>query len=455
VASPKAIAGPTRPIDTPGRAASSSGGRDGPAIGVTADDAHRCVDEDATVERLLLNGWSFEVRAGFRPRAESEVRESIDRLVATGLGFKRADRGRLFDPFEVINVMEWAGQARGDPFWPDCSVVTARRLVLEQHGMAYAPDVPPPPPRELPPKRFRVDFRREFPLVGHTPGARTRLRLPLPIEDGALGDLVVEPHAAPELNARFATSPGRLDAVVESPQAAVASVAYQASFTAYPSTHASDPAPLSASDAALYTRPNEGFAQVSDRVRRLAAELAGGETDSWTVVRRFWDYAMDALNCGCVHYDELDAARPLDWILENGWFDCQLGSALIVALCRARSIPARMVSGFVPYQTAPCFHYWFEVFVDGRGWTALDLICWDLSGGGRDPVWRDYHLGEVDYRMKTECLPRIFGGGAHARFPKVWHSRSRLTDEGTEIAFHDTSTGALIYRDQISARVET
>ena len=54
--------------------------------------------------------------------------------------------------------------------------------------------------------------------------------------------------------------------------------------------------------------------------------------------------------------------------------------------------------------------------------------------------------------MKTKSLPRIFAGGAHARFPRRWHSRARLTDEGTEIAFHDTQTGELIYCDRIAVR---
>ena len=80
---------------------------------------------------------------------------------------------------------------------------------------------------------------------------------------------MVSPSAAPELNARLTISPGRLDAVVDSPDAERVAVEYQASFTAYPSTHAPDPTPLSATDRALYTRPNEGFAQVSERVRNL------------------------------------------------------------------------------------------------------------------------------------------------------------------------------------------
>ena len=142
-----------------------------PSIGIAADAAYRRVDEDAVVERLLLNGWSFEVRAGRREFAEAEVRESLERLTAAGLGFKSSPGGgRRFDPFEVINVMEWAGQVRGDPFWESCSVATARRLVLEQHGIAYRPGMGPPPPRALGPRRFQVNFRREFSLTGHTVG---------------------------------------------------------------------------------------------------------------------------------------------------------------------------------------------------------------------------------------------------------------------------------------------
>jgi len=103
-----------------------------------------------------------------------------------------------------------------------------------------------------------------------------------------------------------------------------------------------------------------------------------------------------------IHYDQLDPVCPADWALKQGWYDCQLGSALLVALCRARQIPARMVSGYVLQVTAPTYHTWLEAWIDGRGWVPFDLASWDLSVCDRDERWRHYYFGCLDHRMAVQ-----------------------------------------------------
>ena len=140
--------------------------------------------------------------------------------------------------------------------------------------------------------------------------------------------------------------------------------------------------------------------------------------------------------------------------MDTGWFDCHLGSALLVALCRATDIPARLVSGYLLYPASPSYHYWAEAWVDGRGWVPMDLVCSDLSARGRDARWRDYFLGCLDYRMKTQCLPRLFDRTPTVRFPAAWHILPRPREDGAEIGFFARDSGELIYRDQISVRQE-
>jgi hypothetical protein len=101
----------------------------------------------------------------------------------------------------------------------------------------------------------------------------------------------------------------------------------------------------------------------------------------------------------------------------------------------------------------PYDHYWVEAWIDGRGWTPVDTLSWYFSHGGRDPTWRDYYLGQIDYRMKTECLPHLFNGPGSIRFPAAWNRLLRLSDEGLECSFHAADTGALIYRDQVAVVV--
>ncbi len=140
-------------------------------------------------------------------------------------------------------------------------------------------------------------------------------------------------------------------------------------------------------------------------------------------------------------------------MLESGWFDCQLGSALLVALCRASGIPARVVGGYLVYAASPSHHWWAEAWLPDRGWVPLDTICADLSFRGRDAAWRDYFLGEVDYRMTTECLPRLFSRSPGLRLPVAWRTLARADGDVIEIGFHAADTGELVYRDRIACAV--
>jgi len=418
-----------------------------PALGIQPGSRRGAASEDAIIEFLLI-AWVTEIRAGDRIAAERQARQTLDRLVQAGLGFHRAASGmRFFDPAEVINFAAWLGLEADDGFWLDRWVPHSRRFVWTEHGLAPSAVGCPPPPTSLPPRRFTVRFERLFNLRGHRPGERVRVRLPRPIEDRALSGLEVRPI----FDARFTEAPGRLDAQIEAPPSLEVELGFEADFTAYPSGGEADTAPLSAADTALYTRPHDGMIKVDQAVQGLATDLAGAELDPWGQIRRFWDFGFERLRYGVVHYDEIDLVRPVGWALENGWCDCQLGSGLLASLCRARGIPARLVAGYLMDAETPDRHYWAEAFIEQRGWLPLDLSSsWSYSRGGRDPAWRDYYFGRLDYRMKTEVLPRLFNGPGQLRFPPAWHQLSSLRDQGMEMSFHDSTNGALIHRDRVA-----
>jgi len=55
--------------------------------------------------------------------------------------------------------------------------------------------------------------------------------------------------------------------------------------------------------------------------------------------------------------------------------DCSEYSALFVALCRAKGIPARRCTGFLvneSLQPSKIFHAWLEAYLDGYGWVPFD-----------------------------------------------------------------------------------
>jgi transglutaminase-like putative cysteine protease len=100
------------------------------------------------------------------------------------------------------------------------------------------------------------------------------------------------------------------------------------------------------------------------------------------------------------------------------------------------------------YDLAPGYHYWSEIWQDGRGWLPFDLLCWDLSGGGRDIPWRTHFAGAVDYRMVTQCLPLSFTGPMSVRFPPAWHLLNAPLKRGMTVHFIALG-GDPIYSDQV------
>jgi transglutaminase-like putative cysteine protease len=417
---------------------------------VVGEAWRRTIDEAAVVELFMLLGWPFELRAGRRVQAEREARAALERLIGLGLPHARsAAGGRLFDPTEAVNVLRWAGRSGLEPTLGEHNAPTARRLALEVPGGAG--EAAPSSPARLGPQRYAVTITRSFNLEDRRPGERVRLRLPAPIEDAALSGLRIEPLPPGDVAVETIAAPARLDMVTAVPAGGEVTVGLRATFTARPSAPSGGEARLDPAEAALYTRPSEGMIRVSDRVRALAAALAGDETEPWALLRRFWSFMLDELAFGAVHYDRLGRDAPLDRVLDEGWCDCVVGSALMVALCRARGVPARLVTGYLLYEAAPGFHTWLEAWIEGTGWAPFDLACWDLSLGA-DPAWRDYYFGQLDHRMVVERPPRLFGGGGSVRLPAGWRLLGAVRGAGSDFDFRRLDDGALIYREHVEVR---
>jgi hypothetical protein len=410
----------------------------------------RTVAEARILEKMLVSGFAEAVLLrGERDAPLLIARQALADCRLQGLPFAQsADGARTYDPVETWNFISLSG-ARGDGgFWRDHCVASRRREIRQDHPGAADGDEPPPPPDRLRPARYAVRVGRTFNLAGRRPGEQLRLRLPLPIEDPAHTDVQVDIDPLPLGAIRSRREAGRLDVLVAAPSTGEVRLGWRAVFTAC-ATLPDPTAALGDEDRALYTRPSEGLIRVADRIRALAEELAGDEADAWAIVRRFWIFIHDTLACGSIPYDQLDPARPLDWALDHGWFDCKTGSALIVALCRARAIPARLVGGYLLSGPAPAFHTWLEAWVDGRGWSPLDLTSWALSLGGRDGVWRDYFLGQLDHRLVVERPPRLFAGTGAVRLPTRWRLLMSLTEHGARATFEDADTGAWTYHEDM------
>ena len=427
-------------------------------LGTAGEPATRTVGEDRIVAFLIAGGWAYEIRQGDREPAAKAARQALSRWVAAGLPVSTGEGGaRRYDPVEVVNFMKWSSLRHGDPIWTERFVTTGRRFVLDLHP-EWAAKALPGRFDALPARQFRVAFKRNFNLSSIVPGTPIRLKLPLPLEDARLGNLRIDIDETCDAPVRFSQVPGRLQARLDAPDGGQISLAYHADFTASPNmgcvvtAAASSANDLEPESRALYTRPEEGFIQVTPRIATLARALAGQGGNSLDIAHSFWNYMMDSMIGGAIHYHQIDRSRPMDWLLDIGWYDCELGSALLASLCRAMNIPARIISGHVLYPLTPYYHFWVEIWIDGAGWRPFDLLSSDLSAGGRDKNWRNCFAGAVDYRMKTQCLPRYFVGPMSLHWPSRWRMLMNLNPDGLHISYDDIANGELIYSDDVSVR---
>ena len=419
-------------------------------LGSRTEARYRTVTEARIIDMLVLAGWVVELSAGRRFEAAASTAATLQNLISLGLGCRVSEHGeRLFDPVEVVNCMKWAGLNDLDNFWNDRFVGTSRSVLREwnptfEGGSKSRPD-------SLVPARFGVTLRRRFDLSRFQHRAKVRLRLPLPLSTCVLGDIEVSPIIPNELSATVTRSDGRLDVQFAAPADPIVDIAAEFSFTTTGLSTDAKVGGLDPEEAELYLRPNEGLIRITPRIQALADKLSGRERISRNIVAALWSYVIDELNCGMAHYDQVNADAPGDWVLDTGWYDCQLGSALFASMCRARGVPARIMSGHVLYRPAPGFHYWTEIWIEGQGWTPFDLLSWDLSEAGRNSTWRDYFAGHIDYRMVTQCMPLAFTGPMSVRFPAGWHLITTPSSTGMETCFSELD-GRLIYSDHVSVR---
>jgi hypothetical protein len=419
--------------------------------GIRAEDRYRTVTEQQIVDMLLVAAFVFDLDAGLRESVIARICSALDAWVGLGLGYRMSDRGeRMFDPVEVINRMKWAGYNGYDDFWINHFVATSRAF-LGEWGSAPGGELP----RfiRLDPARFSLNLCRIFNLSGIEAGQKLRLRLPLPLSQSS-ENIEIEPITSAELSARIVRSEGRLDFQFAAPSEPVVEIAAKISFTTDGRSTDDLPGDSTSNKAYIYLRASEGLIRVTPRIQALSQALAGRGRDQLAVATVFFHYIVDELMCGMVHYDQVDANAAGEWVLDSGWYDCQLGSALFVSMCRASGIPARILSGHMLYRLAPGFHYWAEAWIDGQGWTPFDFLNWDLSKGGRDAAWRNCFIGSIDYRMVTQCFPLTFTGPMSVRFPAAWHLINAPSSGGMQINFTELG-GKLIYCDRVMSQKHT
>ncbi len=152
----------------------------------------------------------------------------------------------------------------------------------------------------------------------------------------------------------------------------------------------------------------------SDRFTAMAASLATDRTPGYDQCTAIVDYIRDAIRYTPGDGQQIISAAELN---ESGSGVCRDMAHLGIACCRALSIPARMVVGYLEGLEPMDLHAWFEAYVGNR-WYTFDPTQDDLHGGrvaiafGRDAadVAIYTQFGDpvelLDMRVNVERMPR-------------------------------------------------
>ncbi len=386
-------------------------------------DSYRRLGEGPVVDMLVLEG---HVHEGDRAAATEAARAALHRFVAMGLPNAEIAGAPHYDPVEVCRFIKYAGRELGDDYWQTRQVETLRRFVGDLAEEA--------------PTRASLRYDRVFAGSAVPAGESRRLRMPLPLT-ARYPDCTITPEL-PEEAERHRVSDGRLEVKVTGNGGSDIRIGARIDLDLGAA------APDSLDDPELYLREQEGLIAITPEIAALSARL-GGEASAENALRAFWEYLIANFTFCPIHYDQVDMAAPLDWVLRTGEYDCQLASSLLIGLARARGIPARLVGGNFLYRHSPTNHYWAEIWLDNEGWFPVDSIGWDLSAGGADTAWRDRFYGAMDARLVSECQPKTFVGAIGAALPEHWVMLRESTEAGAAVSLAALD-GQPVYRDEIA-----
>ncbi len=144
------------------------------------------------------------------------------------------------------------------------------------------------------------------------------------------------------------------------------------------------------------------------KIKELAAEAVGDETDPWRQAQRIEKWVHEHMKVSTA-VDYLPASRTA----EDLRGDCRQYAMLTAALCRAAKIPARTALGLV-YDKDPergpvlAFHMWTEVWAKGQ-WMGIDAV-WGEGGVGADHLKiTDHAWSDTQTLAPLAAVTRVMG----------------------------------------------
>lgn len=137
----------------------------------------------------------------------------------------------------------------------------------------------------------------------------------------------------------------------------------------------------------FYTKAENYVESADPKIIELADHIVGDETNPYFQAQRFYNYIIQN-----VDYEILgQGLNGAKYVLDNKIGECGDYSALFIALCRAKGIPARSVVGFWAISGKKQTHVWAEFYLEGIGWIPVDATI-----GQQSSTKRDYYFGNMD-----------------------------------------------------------
>lgn len=172
----------------------------------------------------------------------------------------------------------------------------------------------------------------------------------------------------------------------------------------------------------------------TEALSRVAWHLFADTPPGWARVQAVCDWIHQNIRYGAIQSTPLTTAVD---VYVGGGGICRDFAHLAITFCRALSIPARYVFGYMPDigvtgpQPPMDFHAWFEAFLDGRWWT-FDAR-FNRPRIGRIPI--GYGRDAVDVAMVT-----TYGAAAFQQMT-VWTEEFQETEDSGETRHIGETTG--------------
>jgi len=166
----------------------------------------------------------------------------------------------------------------------------------------------------------------------------------------------------------------------------------------------------------------ERYIEKDHQLIREIADGIEGNTDI-DIAKNVYEYVAENLEYAVTWRRGLGAVKAL----QRGKGDCTEYSDLFVAICRAKNIPARVITGYtVRRDSKPPGHNWVEVYLQGYGWVPFDPTSGEIEnvlirGRAFSRMWPVYiYLSHI---RNDDVLGR-YGFAAY----RYWGDRVRIKD---------------------------